>query len=158
MLTNEANVGFPDAVGAWVLDRLLGNPEVDHVAARLKLAKAWAEKDAKLWARPANPRPFPPLAPLAGSFANPAVGKATVRQDGDALVMELAAGAALRLDPWDGEIFTATLVPDGLFAALAANHGPDPIAFAQFQMDATGALNVLRLTADDGQTYEFRRE
>ena len=158
VLTNEANVGFPDAIGAWVLDRLLGNPEVDHVAARLKAAKAEAEKDAKLWAKPANPRPFPPLAPLAGTFTHPAVGKATVKQDGDGLVMDFAAGAALRLDPWDGDIFTVTLVPNGPFAALVENEGPQPAAFAQFQMDATGALNVLRLTADDGQTYEFRRE
>jgi hypothetical protein len=158
VLTNEANVGFPDAIGAWVLDRLLGNPDVDHVAERLKLAKAAAEKDVELWARPANPRPFPPLAPLAGSFTHPAVGKAAVKQAGDALMMELAAGAALKLDPWDGEIFTATLVPNGRFAAIAENLGPGPTAFAQFQMGATGKLDVLRLTADDGQTYESRRE
>lgn len=157
VLTNEANVGFPDAVGAWVLDRLLGNPDVDHVTERLKLAKASAEKDAKVWVRPANPRRFPPFAPLAGSFANPAVGKVAVKQDGDALVMEFTTGA-LKLSPWDGEIFTATLVPNGPLAAVAENLGPEPIAFAQFQMDATGALNVLRLTASDGQTYEFRRE
>jgi hypothetical protein len=81
-----------------------------------------------------------------------------VKQDGDALVMELATGAALKLDPWDGAIFTATLVPNGRFAALAANLGPQPTAFAQFQMDATGKLDVLRLTADDGQTYEFTRD
>ena len=158
VLTNETNVGFPDAIGAWVLDRLLGNPDVDHVAERLKLARAGAEKDAKLWARPADPRPFPPLAPLAGSFTHPAVGKAAVKQDGGALVMELAAGAALRLDPWDGDIFPATLVPQGRFAPLAENLGPSPTAFAQFQLDATGKLDVLRLTADDGQTYAFTRE
>jgi CubicO group peptidase (beta-lactamase class C family) len=158
VLTNETNVGFPDAIGAWVLDRLVDNPDVDHVAERLRLAKEGAEKDAKLWARPANPRPSPPLAPLAGSFTHPAVGRAAVKQDGDALVMEFAAGAALKLDPWDGEIFTATLVPNGPFAALAENEGPEPTAFAQFQIDATGRLDVLRLTADDGQTYEFRRE
>src|SRR5262249_50752356 len=35
VLTNEKNVGFPDAIGAWVLDRLLGNPDVDRVAERL---------------------------------------------------------------------------------------------------------------------------
>jgi len=98
VLTNEANVGFPDAVGAWVLDRLLGNPDVDHVTERLKLAKASAEKDAKVWVRPANPRRFPPFAPLAGSFANPAVGKVAVKQDGDALVMEFTTGA-LKLSP-----------------------------------------------------------
>jgi hypothetical protein len=72
--------------------------------------------------------------------------------------MELATGAALKLDPWDGEIFTATLVPNGPFAAFAENLGPEPAAFAQFQMDATGKLNVLRLTTSDGQSYEFRRE
>jgi CubicO group peptidase (beta-lactamase class C family) len=158
VLTNETNVGFPDAVGAWVLDRLLDNPDVDHVAERLRLAKEGAEKGAKLWARPTNPRSPPPLAPLAGSFTHPALGRTAVKQDGDALVMEFAAGAALKLDPWDGEIFTATLVPNGPFAALAENEGPEPTAFAQFQMDATGRLDVLRLTADDGQTYEFRRE
>jgi CubicO group peptidase (beta-lactamase class C family) len=157
VLTNEANVGFPDAVGEWVLDRLLGNPEVDHVGERLKLAKASAEKDAKLWVRPANPRPSPPFGPLAGSFTHPAVGKVTVKQEGDALVMELATGA-LKLSPWDGEIFTATLVPNGPLAAVAENLGPQPLSFAQYQMDATGALNVLRLTTGDGQTYEFRRE
>ena len=79
-----------------------------------------------------------------------------MKQDGDALVMDSRTGA-LKLDPWDGDIFTARLVPDGPFAALVANQGPEPMAFAQFQMDATGALNVLRLTADDGQSYEFRR-
>jgi hypothetical protein len=157
VLTNEANVDFPDAVGQWVLDRLLGNPEVDHVGERLKLAKASAEKDAKLWVRPANPRPSLPFGPLAGSFAHPAVGKVSVKQEGDELMMEFTTGA-LKLDPWNGEIFTAALVPSGPLAAMAENLGPDPIAFAQFQMDATGALNVLRLTVSDGQTYEFRRE
>jgi CubicO group peptidase (beta-lactamase class C family) len=157
VLTNEANMGLPDAVGAWVFDRLLGNPDEDQVAARLKLAKASAEQGAKLWVRPANPRPSPPLAPLTGGFAHPAIGKVAVRQAGDALVMELTTGA-LKLSPWDGGIFTATLVPDGRLAAVAENLGPDPLAFAQFQMDAAGALNVLRLTTSDGQTYEFRRE
>lgn len=47
VLSNEANAGLPDAVGAWVLDRLLGNPDVDHVAERLKLAKATAENNDK---------------------------------------------------------------------------------------------------------------
>jgi hypothetical protein len=72
--------------------------------------------------------------------------------------MEFSGGAALKLAPWDGEVFTATLVPRGAFDALAQDLGPGPATFAQFQMDATGALNVLRLTASDGQTYEFKRE
>ena len=32
VLSNESNVGLPDAIGQWTLDRILGNPEVDHVA------------------------------------------------------------------------------------------------------------------------------
>jgi hypothetical protein len=43
------------------------------------------------------------------------------------------------------------ILPPPLVASsrLAENLGPDPIAFAQFQMDASGALNVLRrLTRD----------
>ena len=40
----------------------------------------------------------------------------------------------------------------------AENLGLQPLSFAQYQMDATGALNVLRLITSDGQTYEFRRE
>jgi CubicO group peptidase (beta-lactamase class C family) len=158
VLTNEANVGFPDAVGYWALDRLLGNPEVDHVAERLKAAKERAEQGAELWAKPANPAPFPTFAPLTGSFANPAVGKATVKQDGDALLIEFSSGAAVKLEPWNGDVFTASLVPTGRFAALAANLGPGPLAFAQFQIAPTGKLDLLRLTADDGQSYTFRRE
>ncbi|MDF2998750.1 MAG: hypothetical protein K0R27_4387 [Xanthobacteraceae bacterium] len=158
VLTNEANNGLPDAIGYWALDRLLGNPEVDHVAQALKRAKAGAEQDAKAFARPVAPRPFPALAPLAGSFTNPAVGKTSVKQDGDGLAMEFSNGAVLKLTPWNGEIFTATLAPNGQFDAMVQNLGPGPTAFVQFQMDPTGALNILRLTAPDGQSYEFKRE
>ncbi len=67
-------------------------------------------------------------------------------------------GARLRLDPWDGGIFTATLMPLDKFAALAANLGPLPSAFVQFQMDKDAKLNVLHLSFDDGQAYDFTRE
>jgi CubicO group peptidase (beta-lactamase class C family) len=158
VLTNEANVGFPDAVGMWTVDHLLGNPTVDHAAERLKLARGQREKDARLFAKPASPRPFPPLGPLAGNFVHPAIGKATVRVDGGVLLMEFSTGAALRLDPWDGDIFAASFVPSGRFAAMSSNLGPAPKAFAQFQMDMEGKLDRLRLTASDGQSYELRRE
>ena len=82
-----------------------------------------------------------------------------MRLDGDALVMELqATGAHLKLAPWDGDVFTASLMPLGRFADIAATLGPRPRAFAQFQMDGQGRLGVLRLTFDDGQAYAFRRE
>jgi CubicO group peptidase (beta-lactamase class C family) len=156
ILTNQANVGLPDALGAWIFDRLMGNPDIDHVAARLAAAKAKAAADDKAWARPAKPRPAPPLDPLAGSFRHPLIGTAIIKQDGAALLMRLATGAFLRLEPWDGDVFTAMLQPHGRFAALAAN-GPQPMAFAQFQVDGSGHLNVLRLKLDDGQHYDFVR-
>jgi hypothetical protein len=74
-------------------------------------------------------------------------------------VLEIkASGAKLKLDPWDGDIFTAKLMPTGRFAAVVENEGPRPSGFVQFQIDKDGKLNLLRLSFDDGQAYEFRRE
>jgi CubicO group peptidase (beta-lactamase class C family) len=159
VLTNEENQGFPDAVGLWALDRLLDNPTADHAAAALKAAKAKFADTERTFAKPANPRSFPPLAPLAGSFVNPSFGKATLRLDADALVLALQeSGCQLKLEPWDGDVFTARVVPSGRFVALAENIGPLPIAFAQLQIDKEGRLNLLRLSFADGQAYEFRRD
>jgi CubicO group peptidase (beta-lactamase class C family) len=159
VLTNETNVGFPDAVGLWVIDRILGNPSVDHVAKTLEAAKAKYESIRKQFARPDKPPPSPPLAPLAGNFANPSFGKAVVRPESDALMVELqATGAQFKLEPWNGDIFAVRLVPNGRFAAVAKNLGDQPNGLAQFQADAAGKLAVLRITFDDGQAYEFRRE
>lgn len=41
---------------------------------------------------------------------------------------------------------------------MAQDLGPGPTAFAQFQMDPNGKLGILRLTANDGQSYGFKRE
>jgi CubicO group peptidase (beta-lactamase class C family) len=159
VLTNAANMGMPDAVGLWTVDRILGNPEADHMADRLKTARANFETAAKLFAKPANPRPFPPLAPLVGGFSHPSMGKAAVVLEGDALVMAFpATGAKLTLEPWDGEVFTAKLVPIGRFAAVAEALGPLPNGFVQFQIDKDAKLNLLHLSLDDGQAYEFKRE
>ncbi len=159
VLTNETNVGFPDAVGRWILDLILGNAKVDHVADALKAAEASFAAAARLFAKPASPRPFPPVAPLAGTFANPSVGKAALAPEGGALVMELeATGAKLQLEPWDGDVFTARLLPIGRFAAMVENLGPLPNGFVQFQIDRNAKLNLLRLSFDDGQAYEFHRE
>jgi hypothetical protein len=41
---------------------------------------------------------------------------------------------------------------------MAANLGPLPIAFAQFQNDKDGKPTILRLTVrETGQAYDFRR-
>jgi hypothetical protein len=49
------------------------------------------------------------------------------------------------------------LLPRGRFAASVASMGERPLGFAQFAA-GQGKLSVLRLTTDDGQPYEFRRE
>lgn len=158
VLSNQGNVGFPDAVGAWIFDRLLGNAPVDHVAETLKQVKKRFSDDDKKFAKPANPRPFPPLAPLAGNFVNTSFGKAALKHESDALLLELKNGAQLKLEPWDGDVFLAQLVPNGHFATVAKNLGPQPLGFVQFQIDKTGKLNLFRLSFEDGQAYEFVRE
>ena len=40
ILTNETNVGFPSALGTWILDRMMGNPEVDYVNTKIVDVKA----------------------------------------------------------------------------------------------------------------------
>ena len=82
-----------------------------------------------------------------------------VRAESDALIVEIqATGAQFRLEPWDGDIFAVRLVPSGRFAAVAKNLGDEPNGLAQFQADAAGKPAVLRITLDDGQAYDFRRE
>jgi len=159
MLSSEGNVGLPDALGMWSLDRLLDNPVVDHVADALKHAKAKLASEEKTFAKPASPRPFPALAPLAGSFESAALGKAVLRGDGAALVLELQeTGAELALTPWDGEIFTLRLLPRGRFAPVVASGNEQAFGFAQFEIGQDGKLSVLRLTLGDGQRYDFRRQ
>lgn len=159
ILTNEANVGFPDTLGIWLLDRILGNPKVDYVSKKIEEAKAAYQRDNASFDRPASARPSPASASLVGAFVNPAIGKALVRQEGDSLVMEFSTGgASLRLDPWDGGVFTATLAPVGRFKAVAANMGPGPAGFVQFEVDGSGKLNRLRMSDENAQEFVFLRE
>jgi CubicO group peptidase (beta-lactamase class C family) len=158
ILTNTTDNTFQIALGMWILDRILGNPKLDHVAKNRELAAASFETKATRFAKPSNPRPFPPLAPLAGKFVNPSFGHAEITLQGDALVMNIrATGAQLKLEPWDGNVFTAMLMPTGPFGPIVDLEYMTR-GFAQFQMDKDGKLNLLRLSTEDGQAYEFRRE
>lgn len=158
ILTNETNVEFPVSFGMWVLDRILGNPKRDYVADNLEKAKTSFAATAKLFAKPANPRPFPPLAPLAGNFVNPSFGETAVTLERDTLIMEFqATGAKVKLVPWDGDVFIARLMPTGQFGPIV-DLGYMTKGFVQFQMDRDGRLDLLRLCSEDGQPYEFRRK
>ena len=160
VLTNETNVGFPDAIGQWVLDSLLGNPRVDHVAAKLAAAKAGASAAGKVFAPRPAAEPGPPSATLAGSYANPAFGGATLAAAGEDLTAKLAAtGAELKLRHRSGATYTVELTEAGGMAPVVANPGPGPLGFAEFQIDRNGALAGFRLLLqDNGQTYDFARE
>jgi CubicO group peptidase (beta-lactamase class C family) len=158
ILTNETNVTAPNSLGTWVLDRIVGNAKHDRVAESLKNAEATFEATAKRFAKPANPRPFPQLAPLAGNFINSSFGKAALTLKDDALVFELQeTGAQFKLVPWDGDIFMATLTATDQFGPIVDLDYMTK-GFAQFQMAKDGKLNLLRLSTVDGQAYEFRRE
>ncbi|MGH6826289.1 serine hydrolase [Methyloceanibacter sp.] len=158
ILTNITDNGFQIALAMWILDRILDNPKVDHVANSRVPATTSFETKAKLFAKPADPRPFPPLAPLAGKFVNPSFGEAEITLQGEALVMEVrATGAQLRLEPWDGNVFLASLMPTGRFGPIV-DLGYMTRGFAQFQMGKDGKLDQLRLSTEDGQAYEFTRE
>ena len=159
VLTNEENQGLPDAIGRWTIDRILANPEVDDVAIRHKAAVEGYEANAKMFAKPANPLPSPPADALNGTFVNPAFGTASVARDGQRQVMTFeTTGAALKLDAWNGNVFTATFVPADRFAAMADLLGPQPLAFVQLQMDKAGKQNLLRLSFPDDQSYDFTRK
>jgi CubicO group peptidase (beta-lactamase class C family) len=158
ILTNETNVTAPNSLGVWVLDRILGNVKHDPVAENLKDAKAKFEATGRLFTKPANPRPFPGLAPLTGNFVNPGFGKVVLTLQDDALVIEVQqTRAKFKLTPFDGDIFMATLMAADQFGPIVDLDYMTK-GFAQFQMDKDGKLNLLHLSTQDGQAYEFRRE
>jgi CubicO group peptidase (beta-lactamase class C family) len=158
ILTNETNVGFPSALGTWILDRMIDNPDVDYAATGIVDTKAHYAAAAARFAPPASPRPFPPLAPLTGAFVSPGFGKASVVVNGNALILEIfATGAKLKLEPWDGDVFVARLMPVGQFGPVVDLDYMTK-GFVQFQISPSGELDVLTMTLADGQRYEFRRE
>jgi hypothetical protein len=159
VLTNQAHMGLPDAVGKWVFDRLLDNPEVDYAAADLAAAKAADAAARKSFDKPADALPPIALAPLAGDWDGTVFGESALTVDGEALRLALPTGAVLRLEPWSGDVFTVRLLPEGDMATMAANLGPLPLGFAQFAVDATGQYRDLDMNFIlEPQEYHFRRE
>lgn len=154
VLTNQGNVGFPDALGLWILDKLLGNPATDHVAAALSRLKEKAAQDAVRFRKPANPRPAPAPESLAGEYRSDTLGTANLAATNDGLLLTLEdTGARLRLVAFDGALFTVRLVPEGRFAPVAAAQGDTPMGFAGFEADPNGHLSRLRWWGDNGQAF-----
>ncbi len=157
VLTNEQNKGFPDAVALWAFDRLLGNPEIDYAQQALGRAKSAAAEEQVVYERAAAARPSPDLASLAGNYRSDEMGPATLAAADGGLVATLKeTGVRFRLEPYDGAVFTAHLVPEGRFAALDRSLGNGPIGFAAFVPDARARLSRLRLIIE-GQSYFWAR-
>lgn len=160
VLTNETNVGLPDAVGEWLLYKLLGNATPDIVAAKLKQAKDGEASSAALFALPAKITPAMPLDGLAGDYTEGSFGDATLAVKDNAATLTLnRTGAILDLRSRGGDLFDFSLRPEGRFAAIVDNLGGQPLGFAEFATDATGAYDSLVLKMpDNGQTYVFKRK
>jgi hypothetical protein len=157
ILTNQTNKGFPDALGLWVFDKLLGNPATDPVKAALVRARDQAAKQAALYRKRAAARPAPAAGDLVGDYRSDRLGPATLAADGGGLLLTLQqTGARLRLAPFDGALFTIMLMPEGRFAPVAAGQGDEPSGFAGFEADAEGRLSRLRWTVE-GQTFLWRK-
>lgn len=159
VLTNQTNVGLPDAIGEWLLYKLLDNPVGDLVALKLKGAKDGEAATNAIFGQPAASSVAADLKKLTGSYANGSFGTATVAQHNGALSLRLGrTGAVLDFKPRGGHLFAAGLRPEGRFAAVAANLGPNPIGFAEFRADPSGIYNELvLLLPDNGQSYLFSR-
>ena len=158
VLSNQGNQGFPDALAKWVYDRMCGNRPIDHMANALETARSNYAAEEALYRRPADAKPSPLGAVLTGAFVSSPLGKATLRAEGDRLVLELEnTGAQLGLEPFDGDVFTVRLLPQGRFARSAQLLGDRPLGFAEFQVNDKGKRSTLSWSSE-GQTYIFRRE
>jgi len=157
ILSNEGNVGLPDALAFWLYDRLLGNAPKDNVAEALTHARSANEAERGKFRRPANARPSPDLAGYAGEMSNATLGSAVLRLDNGAPVLELPTGAKLAVEPFDGDVFILRLLPQGRFAPIVQAAGDLPVGFAQFQMDASGKLGSLRWDTE-GNSFTFTRK
>ena len=157
ILTNETNKGFPDAVGLWIFDKMLGNPGTDHVKVALARAKDAAAKEAALYRTRSAPQPSPAAGRLIGEYHSDMLGPATLAANGEELLLMLQrTGARLKLSPFDGALFTVRLLPEGRFAPVAAGQGGEPNGFADFEADAEGHLSRLRWTTE-GQEFLWTR-
>lgn len=143
VLTNAQNQGFPDAAAQWFYDRLLGNDAVDNVALALEAARA---KDGADQEKAAPPVEAPPhvLKELAGTYASPLLGDATVSAGGRKLRLRLEdTEAVLTLTIRDDDLFDAHLDPAGAYAPIVAMLGNEVITQVRFERDDNGAVKTM---------------
>ncbi|WP_164738560.1 serine hydrolase [Aquabacter cavernae] len=158
VLANLQNQGFPDALAMTAYDLILENPPTDHLSTALDKAKADAEQNAAAFVRPEQPTATPDLARLAGPYESAVLGPATLAVEGGRAVLTLAdTSARIALEPFDGAVFIARLLPDGRFRSVMEMAGHEPMGFLAFAPDSNGKLTRLDWLYTEGQTYSFQR-
>ena len=142
-LSNTSHTGtVPALVVRNALDRMLGLEPIDWAArARKREAEAKAKveeaKKADLAAAVAGTSPSHPLADYAGDYEHSGYGKASVRVEGDGLIL-VVVGIEFPLEHYHYDLF---IVPYDLPAdAAAAGFGGVKI---RFDYDDAGAINLV---------------
>ena len=142
-LSNTSHTGtVPALVVRNAFDRMLGLEPIDWAArARKREAEAKAKveeaKKADLAAAVAGTSPSHPLADYAGDYEHAGYGRASVRVEGDGLILEVV-GIEFPLAHYHYDLF---IVPYDLPpSAAAAGFGGVKI---RFDYDDTGAINVV---------------
>ncbi|WP_332682524.1 serine hydrolase domain-containing protein [Bosea sp. (in: a-proteobacteria)] len=147
ILTNLDNGGMADSLAMWFYDRALGNPTVDNIALGAAASKARREAALKE-AAGFVPGPLPAnAAALAGAYASPILGDATVALVDGKLQMTLEkteAVALLEASRDDPFLFAAKLAPIGDFAGPAAMSGGEAFTRLRFEPDNNGKITQMR--------------
>jgi CubicO group peptidase (beta-lactamase class C family) len=138
---------FPEALSKTLLDHLLGLPPKDWNDFYRK-QEAKQEDDIKKQRkkraaeRKPDTKPSLDLAAYAGSYEEPAYGKADVQQDKDALIVRLG-GMTFRLEHYHFDTFTAVLTaPDARYAARMNLQ-------AHFRLGTNGEVEGMRFLDQD---------
>jgi hypothetical protein len=158
VLSNAQNQGFPDAAAQWFYDRLLGNDPVDNVALALAAARARDGADQEKAAPPVEPPPHV-LKELAGTYASPLLGDATVSAGGRKLRLTLEdTEAVLTLTIRDDDLFDAHLDPAGAYAPIVAMMGDEVVTQVRFERGANGAVKTMNwISPTLPQVFERRQ-
>lgn len=141
ILTNLGSPAMADALAQWFYDRILGNPQVDNIALGAEAARASRERERQDAASfVAGPLPANANT-LAGSYASPVLGTATVATVEGKLQLTLErtdAVALLDASKDDPNLFSARLSAKGAYEPIVAITGDVPFTRIRFERDSAG--------------------
>ena len=149
VLGNLGASRFTEALSYELLDHLLGLPS-NHWSEFYRKAEAKAEDDVKkerkkrAEAKKPNAKPSLELEAYAGSYEEPAYGKAEVDHDKVGMIVRLA-GMTFRLEHYQFDTFTATLTAPEEPALYAARMNLQ----AQFRVGVNGEVEGMRFLDQD---------